>query len=240
MIKVIGVDPAPSKNSVLFDGKDFKSFKFEELKEYIQNISKIYSDLLVCWDAPLAGSKDSLTIRKIERFFYQNSKNAKELSIPKGISTLGYASLPHWSISQYIFGLPIINKELQKEGKFKLLTSNIPIKGLYIAETHPALSMWIILKNRIDIKDWIYKGRKGDKKLIKKFHEALMEIEEIRDIAPSNLKIENDDQLDAFVTYIVGKLYLKDSATIYGDNDFGAFLLPKDNDLLKRIDEVKA
>ena len=168
-MKVIGIDPAPSKKSIVFDGDDFRELTPLELKEYIDKVAKEHNSLFVSWDAPLSAAIDkdnfSLTIRKIERYFNRLGRYAKELGIPEGISTLGYSGCPHWTMSQYIFGLPILNSSLQSSSKFKLVMNEAEIKtnGLYITEIHPALSMWILLKDKLNDNplfknSWKYKG----------------------------------------------------------------------------------
>lgn len=103
-MKVLGIDPAPSKNSIVFDGDIFREFTPRELKGYIEDLTKKDNFIFISWDAPLSAAIDrdnfSLTIRKIERFFNRLGRHAKELGIPEGISTLGYSGCPHWSISQ--------------------------------------------------------------------------------------------------------------------------------------------
>ena len=160
-------------------------------------------------DALLSAAIDkenfNLTIRKIERCFNRLGRYAKELGIPEGISTLGYAGCQHWAISQYIFGLPIISPNLQQSSKFKLVMNEADINksGFYITEIHPALSMWILLK-KIDT----------DKIIIK-----------------------SDDELDAFVCWLIASLLVKNhkSVKIYGDRLNGSFLLPYNEELYNEL-----
>lgn len=151
-MKILGIDPAPAKDSIVFDGKEFLYKNPKKLKRYIDNIKE---STFIAWDAPLSGAINdedfSLTIRQIERFFYRQGRYAKALSIPKGISTLGYSSCPHWTVSQYIFGHPVINPEFIKDLKWDLIMDSKDIEKtkFQLTEAHPALSLWILLREEL-------------------------------------------------------------------------------------------
>jgi len=251
-MKVLGIDPAPAKDSVVFDGRDFKTFDPRELKEYIDTLSKEEEFLFIAWDVPLSAALDdnnfSLTIRKIERFFNRNGRHAKELHIPEGISTLGFSSCPHWTVSQYIFGYPVINPHFQNNIDFELVMDNETLiksrAGHYITEIHPALSMWILLKNIIDDElfnsSWKYKGD-SSMRTKKRSHiivEHLFALEFVREyIDTDNISITTDDELDAFVCWLMGRA-LGDNdprVRIYGDKSNGSFLLPFDEKIYNSL-----
>jgi len=231
---VLGIDPAPAKQSVVFDGKRFYHFTPKELKEYIDILTIQEEPLFVAWDAPLSaalGEDDfSLTIRRIERFFNRNGRWAKEMFIPEGISTLGFASCPHWSISQYIFGYPAINVNYHNGMKFELVMDNeVPFQeraGHFITEIHPALSMWILLKESIDDPlfndSWKYKGdsSKSTKKRSHIIVEHLFTLAITQEyIDTSKISISMDDELDAFVCWLMGRALVDGDprVRIYGD-----------------------
>ena len=58
-IKVIGIDPAPSKKSTIFDGKEFYQKDCNELKKYLEEIKFEKGNVLICWDAPLSFDEES-------------------------------------------------------------------------------------------------------------------------------------------------------------------------------------
>lgn len=239
-MKILGIDPAPAKDSIIFDGERFLYKTPQELKSYIDNIKDA---TFIAWDAPLSAAvsqKDfSLTIRRVERFFYRQGRYAKELGIPKGVSTLGYSSCPHWTVSQYIFGLPVINEEFVKGLKWNLVMepSQIQKSHLQITEAHPALSLWILLRE--ELKDeplfsssWQYKGYSSSDKDINKRKEMLVKKllshPLVKNIVTGDIKISTDDELDAFVCYILGYLAVNEPnhSLILGDKINGSFLLP--------------
>ena len=53
-MRVLGIDPAPAKDSVIFDGKEFQHFSPKQLKEHIDTTSLRITtddelDAFVCW-----------------------------------------------------------------------------------------------------------------------------------------------------------------------------------------------
>jgi len=250
---VLGIDPAPAKQSVIFDGKQFQHFTPKELKEYIDRFTMQEESLFVAWDAPLSAALDaddfSLTIRRIERFFNRNGRSAKEMLIPEGISTLGFASCPHWSISQYIFGYPAIDPNYHKGMKFELVMDNeYSFKkraGHFITEIHPALSMWILLKESIEdvlfMDSWKYKGdsSKSTKKRSHLIVEHLFALAITQEyIDTSTITIISDDELDAFVCWLLGRAFVESDkrVRIYGDSKRGSFLLPYDKTIYESFE----
>ena len=264
---ILGIDPAPSKESVVFDGQEFHLYKAKNLKIYIESLIDNSDFLLIGWDAPLTAAiyddKINLYFRKIEKFF-----NSKLLDIPNGISTLGYAACPHWTISQYIFGLPILNPYLQNSSITQINSENeLNQKGNYIVETHPALSIWILLKDKLKDKAefknnvWRYKGNKGkkeNKERLSIFIEKIFDLEIVKntigDKNAENIKNEikksdsqMDDKLDAFICWLNVKLLYEDkfnikrnknpNMKIYGDKNSGSFLLPYDKEIIEKLNE---
>ena len=251
-MKVLGIDPAPAKDSVIFDGKEFQHFCPQGLKEYIDTLVTQEESLFIAWDAPLSAALDddnfSLTIRKIERFFNRNGRYAKELHIPEGISTLGFSSCPHWTLSQYIFGHPVINPYFQNNIDFELVMDNERLSksraGHYITEIHPALSMWILLKDIIDDElfntSWKYKGDSSveTKKRSHIIVEHLFALEFVREyINTDNISITTDDELDAFVCWLMARALMDNDprVRIYGDRSNGSFLLPFDEKIYNSL-----
>jgi hypothetical protein len=239
-MRVLGIDPAPAKQSIIFDGEKFLYKTPKELKSYIDDINE---KTFIAWDAPLSAAlsdKDfSLTIRQIERFFYRQGRYAKELNIPKGVSTLGYSSCPHWTVSQYIFGHPVINKDLTMKLKWELvMDSGFTGKSSFqISEAHPALGLWILLRD--ELKDhnlfkssWQYKGYSSSDKDIVKRKEVLIDKilshSRVKGIVEKNIRISTDDELDAFMCYILAHWAVNDPkhSLILGDEINGSFLLP--------------
>lgn len=228
MIKVIGIDPAPSKKNTIFNGEKFNECDYKGLQSILNELKKKTQEkILICWDAPLSFSLDIITDkmspffkRKIEYFFSQE----KGYKTPPGISVLGYAGCPHWAIAQYLIGYPKISaSECSFKSHFKLVFDKNDISHS-VTEVHPAVAIWLWLKNDLKLNNWNYKKKKNES-IRKKLIEAL----KIKNIIPQNLEIKSDDELDAFIAWKLGVEWVNNSekVEILGNNETGSFLLPK-------------
>lgn len=143
-IKIIGIDPAPGKGGVAFDGERFFNFIGGEVipeigggklrggegltlfvKFWLEWSRREGVPLLICWDAPLGrfwgGEKfPPLTQRRIESFFRR--KEGIKGFLPEGLSTAPFSTLSHWTISQLAVGYPQFFKPAQEE--FQLIGEN--------------------------------------------------------------------------------------------------------------------
>ena len=106
------VDPAPGRNSTVFDGKAFFRKGGRELCAYLDEARIRTQATLLCWDAPLTGPGNpasagtnpfDFTQRRIEQFF---SRAELGFKTPKGISVRPYSGCPHWTITRSFLGLP--------------------------------------------------------------------------------------------------------------------------------------
>lgn len=236
-IQVIGIDPAPSKMSTLFDGKEFKELGYKDLKKELQSLKdQKDSKVLICWDAPLFHSNDEyldLTespyyTRTIEAFFTR--KNG--VTLPSGISVLGYAGCPHWSITQALTGYPLMHSFFKGfNPPFELVFDKNRVTKS-IVEVHPALAIWIWCNDKKPkINDWHYKGPKKVKKTFTTIIEILKR-KEIIDIT----EINTDDELDAYIAWKLGKDWVKgNNVKILGNNETGSFLLPYEECIFKKF-----
>lgn len=239
-MKVIGIDPAPSKRTVIYNDIDgFTEIEANKLKEYLDDEFKnSEEDILICWDAPLTGGMSENFEDGDNPFYQRRIEILINKIIPKveGISTLPYAGCSHWAITQHCFGLPQINDEFKpkKPTPFKLISSQDEqektFEGKYIVEVHPALALWLWLQNNVH--DWNYKGGTGKKK-----RTSAQKREIIKEIITNLNKklsfgvpcdIEKDDHLDAYVAWLLGTLWLENEnkVLLVGNKNTGAMLLP--------------
>lgn len=183
--------------------------------------------MLICWDAPLFHSNDEYLdatqtpyyTRNIEAFF--SKKNG--IALPSGISVLGYAGCPHWSITQALTGYPLVHSFFKGfDPPFELVFDKNKITKS-IVEVHPAVAIWIWCKGETPkIDDWHYKG---PKKVTKTF-DSIIEILKRKGII-EGIDITTDDQLDAYIAWKLGMEWITGNIVyILGNNETGAFLLP--------------
>jgi len=228
-MNVLGIDPAPGKKSTVFDGEKFENFTGLELHGYISELK----DTFICWDAPLgiitqesSSNGKFLTTRTIESFFMSKAKGIKP---PRGISVLPYSGCSHWAVSQYIFGLPVINREY--DGEFQLLGNScqksLLTGGLWVTEVHPALAMWLWTQGSVS--DESFYNYKKNLKKCRYLFEELQHIPCIGGITNINANdILSDDYLDAYTAWVIGELFLLDKGDVIllGDEVKGSFLIP--------------
>lgn len=252
-VNIIGIDPAPSKNSTVFDGNKFHDYDVCGLLEYINNLE---GNVLLCWDAPLLvpkpKGKQDLYTRPIEAFF-------RTLGLPNGISVLGYAGCPHWTVSQYVLGYPEIGKMKLNNNtdQYKLIKPSnqekyVNMKGKYVVEVHPALALYLWFeygeyKFQTPSDGWKYKGNVYKYPKIKSnlcdHISKIVGLTKKLSISVSAIP-EDDDQLDAYIAWLLGELWLSqqnsasDIIKLIGDDD-GYFLLPDvkihNNELLSEV-----
>ena len=248
-MRVIGIDPAPSKNTVIYLGEgDFVSKHPTELKNYIDD-EKAKSDVLLCWDAPLTTGKltpgendkknkdySEFNWRKFE-YIVNYTKDMDWNIPPKGISTMGYAGCSHWVLTQYCLGLPTVYEKWNKNDlPFVLITTPTrPNNGSNIVEVHPALALWCLLSDKYkNEQEWIYKNDKDekiwpykkDKSCLKDSMAIIKELAKKHGITCPD--IESDDHLDAYIAWLLGRMWLdkKDDVILVGNGNTGAILLP--------------
>lgn len=219
-MKVVGIDPAPSKKSTVYDDeKGFQHLDFRGLSGYLEDLPK---DVLICWDAPLSfdvNNPSPFSQRILEKFFARG----EGCKTPDGISVMGYSGCPHWMISQYLLGHPKVNPFPSEDSRYQLVFKKEDIKGKCVTEVHPAVAMWLWTKNKAS--DYHYKKKKNEQNL-RKLIDMLP-----RDIIKEQV-INNDDELDAYLAWKLGEMWVSNEENevgIIGDNQTGSFLLPFDD-----------
>ncbi len=237
--RVVAIDPAPGKNSTLFDGKGFKDLRAPDLRKFVNGLHDQTPDTLVCWDAPLTGPADpsssagtspgDFTKRPIERFF---SLKETGFNTPKGISVLGYAGCQHWTISRSLLGLPRTGPYDQDYGQLPFHLVPGPERErtgrASIIEIHPAVAAWLWCRKHKDApKDWRYKNKEALETRETMWRIILEETGFSWSLKPPT---ETDDRFDAAVGYILGSLYADErtriQVTLLGSRKTGSFLLP--------------
>ncbi len=243
-IKIIGMDPAPSKGTCVFDGESFHHFSHDKLATYLKTIQRNNPKVLICWDAPLTGPRETkapfhyphgeFTTRDIETFF---SRKKYGFKVPKGISVRGYAGCPHWAMTKHFLGLPQIGTwdTPIEELPFTLISNNETTitNGSSVIEVHPAVAIWLWCSHfsNTAIESWEYK--KSDP-AFRQIWACLSEIITSHglfqgcDFTPADFKLKSDDELDALISWLLGKLFVDENQKVIllGSRESGSFLLP--------------
>jgi predicted RNase H-like nuclease len=186
IMHVIGIDPAPGKESTICSPNGSTNDVFEnvpatEIAGKIKTMTNGHGPFLICWDAPLTGPKlngkrtfrpeKNYSQRGIEAFFntaYKPGHDATRWGTNnvKGINVQPYCGCPHWTISRAAFGYPILGDFCtpQSRLKWQLQTQEAyspSSAGKDIVEVHPALALWLMQpEDQRHRQDYTYKGNR--------------------------------------------------------------------------------
>lgn len=237
-MRVIGIDPAPTKGLDIFDGGDLH-VPLCDSRSFISSL-RSGQDVLVCWDSPLTGPPSAVVTggsalgsafsqRPIESFF---SRAGTGFKTPPGISVRGYSGCPHWALSRALLGLPRVGSydASLSDLPFSLIDVDTPpTTGFHVVEIHPAVAIWLWCREQRDSNaSWDYKKFAS---VSAELWRLLLTNPNIARIlsAVSNQIPKSDDMLDARVGYVLGRLWLERSGlvTLLGNADHGTFLLPQ-------------
>ncbi|WP_282783259.1 hypothetical protein [Phaeodactylibacter xiamenensis] len=264
--RVIGIDPAPSKKSVVCyysgDNLSFKSFDAQQLHQFLEFCKQETSNAFLVWDAPLTGPKllepntgkpypeKNFSQRDIERFFGNSTEAYKT---PKGINTLNYSGCQHWTITRAMTGLPKVGPYCQSDGlPFNHIENGKSFNKLkppYIVETHPALAIFLLLKGGVSFDDpvWDYKNSinfPNSTSMTKEMkREKLLDALKQEIDIPAHDNVTSDDKLDALISWALGYQYLKQDqkqpkVSIIGDSRTGSMLLPYDEAIFNKFENT--
>ena len=258
-MKVVGIDPAPGKDSTVFDGQGSpRNLGINDLRQYLQTLASGAEPVLLCWDAPLSGprstgrdeeyGKGDMTLRSIDRFFRVSESGYKT---PKGVSVLPYGGCAHWTISRALLGLPRLGPydAVLEDLPFDLVSRNnlLGSKPKQVVEVHPAVAIWLWCGGPAsDEQSWRYKRDTGKVNEIWRL---------LRDRLPSSCRafgerrlwsanepLHNDDELDALVAWVLGFIWLQGEGDVIllGDQTTGSLLLPNHTGLAKAFSTFQA
>jgi len=217
--RLIGIDPAPKKPALVYDGDVFRSIEPRNLRNHIIDTARGCSSLLIAWDAPLSFDStepfydfyDRL-VDKAARSWIKKQVAEKRFS-KKAISVRAFAGLPHWAISCFTLGLPFGERPDSLE-----LLGHVPTQeqtGVFAVEVHPAVAMGA---------QWISLQLNDPFPCYKSNPTACAEIAERLSFPEDAGK--NDDTLDAYAAYWLGQLFLSGEASWLGDPDRGGYIMP--------------
>lgn len=221
---VIGVDPAPTKETVIYDGEAFKSFKPHEMRRVIADAIAKNPRLIIAWDAPLSfdhlgsvGCLPDFYDRKIDKVVRKWAAEAKGFSA-KAINARAFAGLPHWAISCATLGLPFGTPP----SGLRLVEALAGSDGPVAIEVHPAVALGVW---------WLEKGveapfpnYKGDKQQTREIARALRS--ELAELTEERMSDLDDDHLDALAAYRLGVLFRDGKACWVGSPKTGGYVLP--------------
>lgn len=255
---ILGIDPAPSKRGNAVVQINIQAgvahirppiqWTHAETRTQLLDLKTSHQYVLLAWDAPLTGPADlntpgeqDFTQRRLEKVVLQSKPKP-----PAGISVQGYSGCQHWTISQWLFGLPQVQPNFEPLNDFELVTEDVgglPERSL--VEVHPAVALWQWLKDEYPKNDedfFCYKksSRRG---IYSQRREKLIQMLATRWRRQLDLEVTDNvieaakdsaDHFDALIAAVLAYAWaVKDGFVhLVGSRATGAWLLP-------RTDETK-
>lgn len=214
--QVIGIDPAPSKDAVVYDSGGWKRLAPRAIRDFLTERFHANSATLVAWDAPLSFGLADLYDRPVDKVVRAWAKDqlARGRFAESAVNARCFAGLPHWVVSCLTLGFPFGSPPSGLQLTPFVLDASQP--GPLAVEVHPAVAIgaW-----------WLSSGcaeplprYKGSEAGCKKIASTL----EFPDACATN-----DDFLDSFVAYRLGELLVSGEACWVGSPTVGGYIMPR-------------
>ena len=235
---VLGVDPAPSKPTVAFDGHQFRRWDAAEVE---QEVAKLVAStreegkhILITWDAPIAMDPGSFYGRAVDKHAKHMVRGWADTCAPKAVGIAAAAQCPHNLLSMSALGLPVGSPKHGLRVLHDL--DELDQGGARIAEVHPAVAIgW-----------WFHHGSLG---LLERYKNkravasrvfatlttqvpSLRHLHEQHPLRAKDLEAFTDDHLDAWVAWALGALLVDGHAQLWrgpdSRTDGGYYVLPRE------------
>jgi predicted nuclease with RNAse H fold len=251
---VLGVDPAPSKKTVAFDGKKFHHWQAADVRQELHKLVSAQTTagqpVLVLWDAPICMDKGSFYGRQVDkdakavvkRWMLDQIVGGKVDKEKPAVGIAAAAQCPHNLLSMDVLGLPMG----QPKAGLSLLTDPKTLQngGAWVAEVHPAVAMGAFYARHRKDGEKLLRYKKNKERSLGILNMLLTRIPSVRHAVP-DATLEclrgcesegdfGDDELDAFVAWLLGRLLLRGKAQLwrgFGANERGAggyYVMPSD------------
>ncbi|MEW6076206.1 MAG: hypothetical protein AB1724_00150 [Thermodesulfobacteriota bacterium] len=209
---IVGVDPSPSKDTVLCHGKGFfDRLPPQSLRSWFYELLESYANVLIAWGSPLGFGSDNFYDRTIDQAVrsWVAARVEKGRIEEKAVTAGPFADLPGWALSCHALGHP-----------FGTAPGNLRLVGRIhnghcLVEVNPAvaLAVW-----------WL--DKKVDRPL-KPYHNSQAEAAMIaRELGFPEAAGADDDHLDAYAAFKLGELFVQGEARWVGSAVFGGYVLP--------------
>jgi hypothetical protein len=209
---IVGVDPAPSKDTVVCHGNGrFDRLPPPSLRAWFHELLESHENVLIAWDGPLGFDSDDFYDRKIDKAARKwiSSRVGKGKIEEKAVNVRQFAGLPHWAISCHAVGHPFGTTPSQLR-----LVERVN-NGHCLIEVHPAVALAVWWTDRHFERP--LKRYKSNKKETAIIAESLG--------FPSQAGTD-DDHLDAYVAFKLAEMLLQSEARWVGSALFGGYVLP--------------
>ncbi len=219
---VLGIDPAPSKPSVVcVNGNEFLRVPAGELAVWVGNHIAHRARIVIAWDAPLSFDEaNDYSDRPIDRRVRAALKEQSRRLTPGAVSVLPFSSCPHWAITAAVLGVPTSSPRHGLK-----LAESVAHSDKLLIEVHPAVSLavwWLAMPGRAVFPK--YKGLPPKRRTaaLARIRTALVHLS-----APQQVE-EDDDHLDAWVAWKMADEFLRGESAWIGSPREGGYVLPRD------------
>ncbi len=221
---VIGIDPAPSKPTVAFDGAEFHVVQPADLRTWVEERLAPEGRTLVAWDAPLAfDPSHSFYTRPVDKQLAHAGRDEP------AVNTAPFGNLSHWSITCHVTGHPFGDPPAGLR-----LVDAMPDAptGPMLIEVHPAFALlqwWRRADKTAHVPAYKASGRK------RRLHAVMQLLDvvgpELRGLGRLRTALEGrvagpDDLLDAAVAHEVAMRFAERTTTTVGNVRSGFIVLP--------------
>lgn len=225
----IGIDPAPTKTTVAYDGDSFHEVAPEMLREWLEaRRESAKGGIVVAWDAPLALDPEYRCPRRghfvgfYRRRFDDVARKwaeGQDRLQDKAVNVGHLGGLPHWIITCEVLGHPF------GESFAPLLCRPEDFDGRAgLIEVHPAFSLAVWWLADESVEDHFPRYKSGYKSDQQSARELIVDRLGYLDIPVRCAG--SDDYLDAWAGWRMARDFWVGDAIWAGNPDFGAYVLP--------------
>ena len=233
---VLGVDPAPSKPTVFFNGTNFDVVEPQAVRGKIEEAA--HNGALIAWDAPLAfNPRNGFYSRPVDEQLDALVK------VEPAVKVAPFANLSHWSISCEALGYPYGDPP---SGMELVDSQSAATRGAAVIEVHPAVALlvwWRLRKHgsawasTVDGRSRMPQYKKTPNRIVPEIIAAVGDELRCRDaveiglssrltLGKPNRRPKADDLLDAAVAHELGLRFLEDRTHVVGNRADGFIVLP--------------
>jgi hypothetical protein len=236
--RVLGVDPAPSKQTVAFDGHRFHTWDAADVEEAVGELVVAARDEqkshLITWDAPIALDPGSFYGRAVDKHAKHMVRGWADTCAPKAVGIAAAAQCPHNLLSMSALGLPVGSP---KHG-LRVLHDRRDLArgGSWIAEVHPAVAVgWWFHHRSLGLLERYKNKRSVASEVFATLTTqvpSLRHLHEQHPLRAVDVAAFTDDHLDAWVAWALGALLVDGRAQLWRGPpphpDGGYYVLPRE------------
>lgn len=225
---VIGIDPAPTKETAVFDGQSFTFWSAHEVAEGVASLAAAHDDLLLAWDAPLgldpgpshfySRQVDKVAKRVIAGWVAEGRVEAKAIGVAHA------AGCPHNLLTQAALGLPVGGPK----APWRLcgVGDPAPRAGRWLVEVHPAVALGAWWPGPGPMPRYKAGGKSSASRVREARRGVVSWLQREHAFPAGEPASFTDDHIDAWLAWRLASLLLEGGAAAWGPEGGGYYLMP--------------